>query len=231
MTKFTFAQREEGFDTHIEKSIRGYSNLWNDVLKISEYFVEDNSKVVDIGCSSGKLLKAMIEQNKFAPRAEYVGVEIEEDFFAGFNDDMQSGMFPNLNYFIDDIRDYNFGNEDCSLVTSIFTLQFMQEDQRFNTIKNIYQGLKYGGAFVFAEKTFAESAKIHEIRTFTYYDYKRQNFTSDDILDKEHQLRHMMKPNTRKELISMCSMAGFSFSEIDSFWQNHGFTGFIAIKR
>lgn len=66
MTKFTFAQREEGFDTHIEKSIRGYSNLWNDVLKISEYFVEDNSRVVDIGCSSGKLLKAMIEQNKFA---------------------------------------------------------------------------------------------------------------------------------------------------------------------
>ena len=29
---FTFAQREEGFDDHIEHSIRGYTNLLEDVI-------------------------------------------------------------------------------------------------------------------------------------------------------------------------------------------------------
>ena len=43
MTKFTFATAEEGFDSHIDQSVRGYSNLWNDVLKFSEYFVEDGT--------------------------------------------------------------------------------------------------------------------------------------------------------------------------------------------
>ena len=43
MTKFTFATSEEGFDTHIDQSVRGYSNLWTDVLKFSEYFVEDGT--------------------------------------------------------------------------------------------------------------------------------------------------------------------------------------------
>ena len=43
MADFTFAHREEGFDNHIEKSIRGYSDLMNDVISLSRYFVEDNT--------------------------------------------------------------------------------------------------------------------------------------------------------------------------------------------
>ena len=46
MAKFTFAQRKEGFDNHIEDSIRGYTNLWGDILKYSEYFVEDDLNIV-----------------------------------------------------------------------------------------------------------------------------------------------------------------------------------------
>ena len=226
MTKFTFAQREEGFDNHIEHSIRGYTNLWNDVLKYSEYFVEDDTNIVDIGCSTGKLLKAMIDQNTFAPRAKYIGIEVEPDFFKGYNSD--EDKFPFLMYHRGDVRNHHF--ENCSLVTSIFTLQFIPEKERTSIIKQIYDGLNPGGAFVFAEKTIADCSKIQDIRTFTYYDYKREHFTSDDILDKEKQLRHMMKLNTRKELIQKCATAGFAFDRIDSFWQNHSFTAFIAIK-
>jgi len=226
MTKFTFAQREEGFDNHIEHSIRGYTNLWNDVLKYSEYFVEDYTNVVDIGCSTGKLLKAMIEQNTFAPHANYVGIEVEEDFFKSYDEDEE--QFSHLRYHRGDVRDFRFLN--CSLVTSIFTLQFIQEKERSSIIKQIYEGLNPGGAFIFAEKTIAECSKIQDIRTFTYYDYKREHFTSDDILNKEKQLRHMMKLNTRKELINKCATAGFAFDRIDSFWQNHSFTAFVAIK-
>ena len=224
--KFTFAQREEGFDNHIEHSIRGYTNLWTDILKYSEYFVEDDSSVIDVGCSTGKLMKAMIEQNTFAPKAKYFGVEIEEDFFAGFDEDEKN--YNNLRYHRGNVLDFDF--KDATLVTSIFTLQFIPEHQRRDVVKKIYDGLRYGGAFVFTEKTASDNPRIQEIRTFTYDDYKREHFTADDILDKERQLRHMMKLNTRQELMSMCACAGFGFSSIDSFWQNHGFTGFIALK-
>ena len=39
MVDFTFAHREEGFDEHIEKSIRGYSQLIDDVISLSRYFL------------------------------------------------------------------------------------------------------------------------------------------------------------------------------------------------
>ena len=76
MTKydFTFAHREEGFDEHIEYSIRGYSNLLEDIVNLSKYFVEGNTKVVDIGCSTGKVTRMMIESNKeFCSDATYEG--------------------------------------------------------------------------------------------------------------------------------------------------------------
>lgn len=224
--KFTFAQREEGFDNHIEHSIRGYTNLWNDVLKYSEYFVEDDSSVIDVGCSTGKLLKAMIEQNTFAPKAKYYGIEVEEDFFKEF--DVDEAKYSNLKYIKGNVLDFDF--KDATLITSIFTLQFIPEHLRRNVVQKIYDGLRHGGAFIFAEKTAAEDPRIQEIRTFTYYDYKSEHFTSDDILQKERQLRHMMKLSTRQDLISLCALAGFGFKRIDSFWQNYGFTGFIAIK-
>jgi len=41
-------------------------------------------------------------------------------------------------------------------------------------------------------------------------------------------LRSMAKPNTYDELLDMCKFAGFR--KIESFWQNHAFVGFLAIK-
>ena len=62
MADFTFAHREEGFDEHIEKSIRGYSHLIEDVISLSRYFVEDDTNVIDVGCSTGKMTKALIKK-------------------------------------------------------------------------------------------------------------------------------------------------------------------------
>jgi tRNA (cmo5U34)-methyltransferase len=222
--KFTFATREEGFDTHIDTSIRGYEHLWQDVVDISQYFVENNTMVVDIGCSTGKMLKSMIAQNTFAPSAIYEGIEIEQDFWEPYNQDERD--FPQLQYYKGDVLGYDFFN--CSYVTSIFTMQFMSHRDRKDVIRKVYDGLLPGGAFVFAEKTMPENVRVHEIRTFTYYDFKRRTFTTDDIMDKERQLRHMTKPSTREELMEMCRKVGFD--AVDTFWQNHAFTGFIALK-
>ncbi len=225
MTKFTFATSKEGFDNHIEKSVRGYTNLWNDVLSISKYFVEDHTNVVDVGCSTGKLLKAMMEQNKqHIPNANYIGVEIEEDFFMNYEQDEKN--YQNLKYVKGDIRKFNFNN--CSLVTSIFTLQFMPPKDRTNIINKIYDGLNHGGAFVFSEKTFSCDPQIQDMMTFMFYDYKRQFFTEKEILDKEVQLRHMMKPNTKTEIFDMCHKAGFT---THVFWQNFNFVGVVALKK
>ena len=124
------------------------------------------------------------------------------------------------------IKFYKFTN--CSLITSIFTLQFMSKKDRQQSIKNIYNGLNEGGAFIFSEKIDCKSSRIHDMMVFNYYDFKRKKFSADDILDKERMLRHMLKPNTWDEIKTMILSSGFQSIQI--FWQNHIFIGVIAIK-
>lgn len=224
---FTFAHRDEGFDNHIDHSIRHYNTLHDDIVSLSRNFVENGTNIIDIGCSTGKTLHAMVKQNdSFAPDATYIGIENA----IGFKADMQNRMQenPRLDLRFEDIRSFNF--ENCNLITSIFTLQFMPRVDRRNVLTRIYNGLNPGGAFIFAEKTFSENARLQELLTFQYYDYKRQHFTCEDIMNKEVTLRNMLKPNTWNELKSMLATAGFSFENVQPFWQNHLFMGVIALK-
>ena len=230
MADFTFAHREEGFDNHIEKSIRGYSTLLEDTINLSRYFVEDNTYIVDIGCSTGKLTKAMMLYNEdHSPTAYYMGVEIADGFKQDLEDrekELRDLKYYNVEFIMQDIRDFEF--ENVNLVTSIFTLQFMPKKDRKEVISNIYEGLNEGGGFIFAEKTICESAIVQDMITFNYYDYKRKSFEAEDIMDKEQTLRNIMKPMTWKDIENMVTNAGFV--TVQPFWRNHAFVGAIAIK-
>ena len=230
MSDFTFAHSQEGFDEHIDWSIRGYSDLLDDVINLSPYFVENNTKVVDIGCSTGKLTKRVMEHNDICSSANYVGVEIAEGFFNNMDkrEVQLNKQFPNtsLEFIKGDIRNYKF--ENCSLVTSLFTLQFMPYSSRETIVQNIYDGLNEGGAFIFAEKIDTSHSRLENMLRTIYYDFKNKKFSYDDIMTKEKTLQNMLKPNSWDEIESILDGAGFK--AVQSFWQNHLFIGAIAIK-
>ena len=227
---FTFAHSPEGFDNHIDSSIRGYANLLDDVVAFSRYFVEDGTNVVDVGCSTGKLTQMILENNPNRKMAHYVGVELADSFYTELNDRLfeirEKNQWAIIEWIRGDVRNYEFKN--CSLVTSLFTLQFMPKIHRKKIIQNIHDGLSEGGAFIFAEKLMCESAFFQELLTFNHYDYKRKVFTPEQIMDKEVKLRDMLKPNTWSELNTMVKEAGFKDTQI--FWRNHQFVGVIATK-
>lgn len=225
MVEFTFATEEGGFDSHIDSSIRGYQNLWADVLKFSEYFVEDETTVIDIGCSTGRLLKAMKTQNdRFAPHCMYKGIEVEKAFYSELENE------ENLSFEKLDIRKFDWEEKaiNCCMVTSLFTLQFLPKRDRQLLIKKIYGALSKGGAFIFSEKLLSSTSQLEEMMTFCYYDWKRNHFSAEQILEKEEKLRHMMKPLRLEDLIELVKEAGFQ--DIQTFWQNFNFVGIIALK-
>ena len=194
MTDFTFAHRQEGFDEHIDWSIRGYRNLLDDVINLSRYFVEADTKVVDIGCSTGKLTARIMEYNNdVCPNANYVGVEVAEGFFGNIENRKKELVkkYPNTNvdFILDDIRNYEF--ENCSLVTSLFTLQFMPYACREEVIDNIYDGLNEGGAFIFSEKIDTSHSRIENMLRTVYYEFKNKSFDYQDIMEKELTLKNM----------------------------------------
>src|SRR5688500_11722421 len=145
--EFSFAAFAENFDAHIRQSIRGYDDLISDCLSLSTYFVEDQTTALDIGCSAGTFLKGLKDANDTrAPKASYVGVEIEERFSIHWQ------LTARTNYVLGDVRTFEFPS-DCSFVTSIFSLQFISEKERQAILGKVHDCLVPGGGFILAEKT------------------------------------------------------------------------------
>ena len=219
---FSFGNYSDEFDDHISKSIRGYLELRDDIVSMSRYFVENDTTVVDIGCSQGSLIRRILDKNNQAPRAKYVGIDVEASFQKHWHHDL-----PNLEYLIEDVRTWR-GMKDMSLVVSLFTFQFIPERDRLALFKKIYDNLIEGGAFIFSEKLFSTNSKVQNMMDSLYYDYKRSHFSEKHILDKENELRHLAKL-TNEDLL-MQQLASIGFDGVQVFWRNFNFVGVIAMK-
>jgi hypothetical protein len=49
-------------------------------------------------------------------------------------------------------------------------------------------------------------------------------------LSKERSLRSMMKLWTEEQILNSLNAAGFAGIDVQCFWRNHNFAGFIALK-
>lgn len=201
----------KNFDNHIKNSISNYDILHNLVLQISEFFIKKNSIVYDIGCSTGKLVQELREKSE----GIIIGIEKDKNIIEA--EDILNA----------DIRDVVL-KENSSLILSIFTLQFIDVQYRENILQKIYNSLHTGGALIIAEKTYSENGLTQEIFTFSNYDYKKNNFTPEEILQKEKDIRKIMKPLTETENVKMFKNVGFK--KIDVFYKSLNFVGWVLVK-
>ena len=223
---FSFANYADEFDRHIELSIRGYGNLIDDCIELSQYFVENDTTVCDIGCSTGRMLGAIRARNQErAPAARYIGLDIESSFEKHWA--RQKGT--NIQFLVQDVLAFD-GFAELSLATSIFTLQFLPERHRHEVCRKIYDGLVPGGAFIVAEKTFAKIPRTQDMLMSLYLHYKRRHFSDEEIMDKEKSLRDKMKSGREADLIRLLTDTGFRVDAIEPFWRSHMFVAFVCVK-
>jgi tRNA (cmo5U34)-methyltransferase len=107
-------------------------------------------------------------------------------------------------------------------------MQFLNPSRRIDYLHNIYNGLNDGGCLILTEKIYQQDGKIQEIFTFSHYDYKLKSFDSNEILQKEKDLRFIMKPNDLNELRLLLENVGFK--TITPFWQMFNFIGLLCTK-
>jgi tRNA (cmo5U34)-methyltransferase len=217
---FSFAEHAGGFDQHIQDSIRGLDDLRDDCVAFSRYRVQSGTTVVDIGCSTGALLRSIRDANE--PRSvSYIGIDVEPKYDVHW----RALRADNVRFEVRDARSFTF--ENVSLACSIFTLQFIPERDRAGLLRRVCDGLIEGGALILAEKVYANDAKFQEMLRSIYYDFKRQNFSAEEILDKERSLRGQMNPWSEEQWLNALHEAGF---KVHRLWHNHLFVAWVVEK-
>ena len=109
-------------------------------------------------------------------------------------------------------------------------MQFIAEVDRGRMIGTIHACLQEGGAFVLCEKVYSPDAKFQNMIDFMYLEYKRQFFSTKELIDKEKELRHLAKLKTEEQIIDELTSEGL-FGDIQVFWRNFNFIGIVAIKK
>jgi tRNA (cmo5U34)-methyltransferase len=207
----------ENFDKHIDISIPDYNGLLKHILNISTYFIKRDSIIYDYGCSTGKLLSLLKKRNNVI-NTKFVGIDKSKNLIKEHDVDIE--------VIESDLID--FYPEKNNFSCSIFTLQFLSIENRKIILKRIYDSLFEGGCLLISEKTFIDNGFIQDIFSFTYYDFKLENFKELDILNKQFDLRYIMRPLTEEQNIKLFKEAGFT--NIQSFWQSLQFKGWLLVK-
>jgi len=212
---FSF-DRISKFDEHIKQSISGFPILHDLIVNMASFFLRTQSTVVDLGCSTGLLLKKL--KHRY-PGVSLIGFDISESIIDRSSSD-------GIDFRVADITETSIPPAD--LVLSIFTIQFIAQEKRGALLRKIYDALRPGGAFIISEKAYPSDSRVFEVFEFSNYDYKRAFFTSDEILDKQKVLRQIMKPSHDVNNVKTLKKAGFS--TVEKFFQSLNFVGYICIK-
>jgi tRNA (cmo5U34)-methyltransferase len=220
---FSFADHAGDFDEHIAASIPLYAGLRAQVVALSRRFVQEATTVVDVGCSTGTLLRRIRDHNLNArPSAHYVGIDLEPAFASSW----EELSAPDLEFHCCDAREFEF--DRVSLALSLFTVQFVPPPDKLGLLRRVRNGLVDGGALIVAEKTYAESGRLEDAIGGAFRSAKRAAFSDQQVLDKEEQLQGRMTLWTERELRD--ALREVEFREAERFWGSYQFLALVAVR-
>lgn len=210
MTKRFDFKSIENFDNHISSSIKGYDLLYELIANISGFFLNNRRKAVDYGCTSGKLIHRISETYSI----EGIGYDITSKNFL----DGRATLYER------DITRAEFTVEKADIYYLVFTLQFLREHDRYDLLTKIFQSMDRSAILIVCEKEISDTGFIQEAYTFSNYDYKKKAFSSEEILEKEEQLRSTMRCMTSDYNRRMFNDVGFKY---ELFFKSLNFSGYI----
>lgn len=215
----------ETFTEHVRRSVPLYDEGHDLICGISDYFIQKSSLVYDLGTSTGELLAKLAARHETKPGVTFVGIDQEEGMIEQARKTV--GGRPNVRLEVGDIGLLDY--EPCDLIVSCYTIQFVAPRLRQDLINKLYQGLKWGGAFLLFEKVRAPDARFQDICTGIYTDFKLEHgFSEAEIINKSRSLKGTLEPFSTNGNLDLLRRAGFV--DIMTVMKYVPFEGFLAIK-
>jgi len=135
---------------------------------------------------------------------------------------------PNVQLLVSDLN-RPFTIKDADLVVSVLTLQFLRIESRPRLLKETFQGLREGGAFIMVEKVMGSSPQFDGMWVDLHHNMKRRMGLSDyEISAKARSLRGVLIPLSLEKNIQLIHQAGYQTSDVFFKWYN--WAGILAVK-
>jgi tRNA (cmo5U34)-methyltransferase len=213
------------FPDMINRSVPGYGQLISLTGSLAAMYATADSRVYDLGCSTGATALAMREYIKDSS-VTVVAVDDSEAMVQRCRENLsqQSSV---VGYEVTQQDILEVAIEDASLVVMNFVLQFITPEQRLELLRRIYEGLKPGGVLLIAEKIYDSEEREQRQNIAWLEQFKRHNGYSElEIAQKRKALEHSLIADTEAMHRERLQQAGFSY--VQQWFQAFNFRAFAA---
>lgn len=219
-----FADAVESFDEHILRSIPHCQEQREFIAGLARFFLHEGATAYEIGVSTGALAGAVLARIPQRP-CRYVGLDVEPGMVVAARQALAGdGRFEALEA---DALAYPF--DDAGVVLSYYTLQFIPLAERIELVGRIRRALRPGGAFILYEKTLGGDARVQDVLTQMYFEFKsRQGLDPAAIINKAASLQGVAMPISFDANRELLREAGFDTVEV--VYRAYSFAGFLAVK-
>lgn len=215
------------FDDMLGRSIPGYENMRDTVIRMISPIVTNGGHILDLGCSHGEMIAKLIKDLGSSMYVNYVGIDSSTAMVSKarkrFADDERVTIVHG------NIADAEIQRLRYDSILSILTLQFIPVEHRQDILKQIHDALTPNGCFILVEKVLGESSSGQDHLVSVYHQMKKDNgYSEEQVEAKRVSLQNVLVPLRASENIRMLKSAGFSV--VQPFWQNLNFVGIYASK-
>ncbi len=213
------------FDDMLERSVPFYKTSLQITKDLALKYLGQTDRVYDLGCSTASLLLDI--ERSVSENVELIGVDNAEAMLAQAHKKLDV-FNSKIELVHGDILEYDY--QECDVIISTYTLQFIRPLIRETLVKKISDALHVKGAFIFSEKVISDNKRLNKELIDIYYDFKKeQGYSTYEIMQKREALENVLVPYSEAENIQMAKRNGFSHCEVVFRWAN--FATFIAIKQ
>lgn len=214
----------EVFRDMISRSVPGYELLLRIIGLYANIFVQDNSRVYDLGCSLGEV-SILINDQATASNFSIIAVDnspsmIEQCRLTGLNQ-------TDVDWQCADIQNINI--ENASMVVLNLTLQFIDSSERQSLLNRIFDGLIPGGILVLSEKIKMDQTEDDARMIQLHQAFKKmQGYSELEISQKRTALEKVLVPDLESQLQTRLLQSGFT--EVYQCFRCFNFVSYLAIK-
>ncbi len=221
------AKVAQAFDDMVGRSVPYYAEIQRIVAEIAADFAAPGSNLYDLGCSTGTTMQLM--HDTIDPDVRMIGIDNSDDMLAQARKKHEETAKARRIDFVN--ADFHEGLliENASVVTMLFTLQFVRPLYREHLVQLIFDGMREDGVLLLAEKTTSEHTLLNRLFIKYYYNYKKRvGYSETEIARKREALENVLIPYRYEENEALLKKVGFRHVEEAFRWYN--FCCMVAVK-
>lgn len=215
------------FDDMLNRSIPFYKETQDMALRLAQNFIQKNTRVYDLGCSTGTVIKKLVQRVP-EKSVKIIGIDNSSAMLK-----KAAAKLRSIDKSRFELRLANLNEtppiENASAVIMNYTLQFVHPLHRETLLRQICAGLVDNGCLILVEKSLSDNSLFNRLYTEIYYDFKKkQGYSDREISQKREALENVLIPWRIEENTDLLKKCGFK--TVDIFFKWYNFVGIIAVK-